>query len=292
LKSLNRKSVESLIKSGAMDAYGDRQAQLDAVEAMLGYARENQKAANSNQSSLFGAATLSRATIRLAEGVTTAKADRLAWEKELLGLYVSEHPWQQWEKLLTGAATSLAEALARPEGAAVTVGGVIVTVKNIQTKKNDTMAFVKLTDMTGSTEAIVFPSVYKLGSAMWAEDRPVIIMGKISSKDGVPKIIVDRAEVVNGQTIARIKQDFGPRTALGAAPLPAEKPVSLIVAKLEPSMVNQLKALLEKHPGPSPVELVYVEGGRSRRVRTSLSVAMNDALRQEIETVLGEGSVK
>jgi hypothetical protein len=97
---------------------------------------------------------------------------------------------------------------------------------------------------------------------------------------------------VNGQTIARIKQDFGPRTALGAAPLPAEKPVSLIVAKLEPSMVNQLKALLEKHPGPSPVELVYVEGGRSRRVRTSLSVAMNDALRQEIETVLGEGSVK
>ena len=66
LKSLNRKSVESLIKSGAMDAFGDRQAQLDAVEAMLAYARENQKAANSNQSSLFGGATLARATIRLA----------------------------------------------------------------------------------------------------------------------------------------------------------------------------------------------------------------------------------
>jgi len=82
-----------------MDAYGDRQAQLDAVEAMLGYARENQKAANSNQSSLFGSATLSRARFvwrRRYHG----KSDRLAWEKELLGLYVSEHPWQQWEKML------------------------------------------------------------------------------------------------------------------------------------------------------------------------------------------------
>jgi len=291
LKSLNRKSVESLIKSGAMDAYGDRQAQLDAVEAMLGYARENQKAANSNQSSLFGSATLSRATIRLAAGVTTAKSDRLAWEKELLGLYVSEHPWQQWEKMLAGVATSLVEALARPEGAPVTVGGVIVTVKNIQTKKNDTMAFVKLSDMTGSTEAIVFPSVYKLGSAMWAEDRPMIIMGKISSKDGVPKIIVDRAEVVNTQTAARIRQDFGPKLAANAAPTEI-KPVLLTVAKLEPSAVNRLKAILEKYPGPAPVELVYMEGGRARKVRTSLAVAMNDVLRAEIETVLGEGSVK
>jgi DNA polymerase-3 subunit alpha len=292
LKSLNRKSVESLIKSGAMDAYGDRQAQLDAVEAMLGYARENQKAANSNQSSLFGIATLARATIRLAEGVTTAKADRLAWEKELLGLYVSEHPWKQWSALFAGVTTSLSEALLKSEGAPVTVGGVIVTVKNIQTKKNDTMAFVKLADMTGSTEIIVFPSIYKLGSAMWAEDRLMVVSGKISSKDGMPKIIADRAEVVNVQTIARIKQDFGSRTAPGAPSPTEEKPVSLIVAKLEPAMVNQLKALLEKHPGASPVELVYMEGGRSRRVRTSLSVAMDNALQQEIESVLGEGSVK
>jgi hypothetical protein len=108
----------------------------------------------------------------------------------------------------------------------------------------------------------------------------------------MPKIIADRAEVVNVQTIARIKQDFGSRTAPGAPSPTEEKPVSLIVAKLEPAMVNQLKALLEKHPGASPVELVYMEGGRSRRVRTSLSVAMDNALQQEIESVLGEGSVK
>ncbi len=291
-KSVNRKSIESLVKTGAMDAFGDRQAMLDMVEPMLAFAREGQKAVNSNQSSLFGGEILSRGTIRLASGVTTAKADRLAWEKELLGLYVSEHPWQQWGALFAGVTTSLSEALLKSEGAPVTVGGVIVTVKNIQTKKNDTMAFVKLADMTGSTEIIVFPSIYKLGSAMWAEDRLMVVSGKISSKDGMPKIIADRAEVVNVQTIARIKQDFGPRTAPGAASVPEEKSVSLIVAKLEPAMVNQLKALLEKHPGASPVELVYMEGGRSRRVRTSLSVAMNDALRQEIESLLGEGSVK
>jgi DNA polymerase-3 subunit alpha len=274
-----------------MDAFGDRQAQLDAVEAMLAFARENQKAMSSNQSSLFGSVTLARATIRLAAGVITAKSDRLAWEKELLGLYVSEHPWQQWEKMLTGVATPLSEALARKEGAPVTVGGVIVTIKNIQTKNNDTMAFVKLTDMTGSIEAIVFPSVYKLGSAMWSEDRPVVIVGKISSKDGVPKIIVDRAEVVNTQTAARIRQDFGPKT--GAAASVDSKPVSLsVTAKMDPATVARLKAILEKYPGSIPVELVYMEGGRARKVRTSLSVAMSDALRVEIEAVLGAGSVK
>jgi len=291
LKSLNRKSVESLIKSGAMDAFGDRQAQLDAVEAMLAYARENQKAANSNQSSLFGPVTLARATIRLSAEVTTAKSDRLAWEKELLGLYVSEHPWQQWEKMLTGVATPLVEALTSPEGAPVTVGGVIMTVKNIQTKNNDTMAFVKLTDMTGSTEAIVFPSVYKLGSAMWVADRPVIVVGKISSKDGVPKVIVDRAEVVNMQTVPRIRHDFGPRVAPGA--LGEVGAVRLSVpGKMDSATVNRLKNILEKYPGPAPVELVYMEGGRSRKVRTSLAVEMNELLRAGIEAILGQGSVK
>jgi DNA polymerase-3 subunit alpha len=293
LKSVNRKSIESLVKTGAMDAFGDRQAMLDMVEPMLAFAHEGQKEAHSNQPSLFGGEILARGMIKLPAGVTTAKSDRLAWEKELLGLYVSEHPWQQWSALFSGVTVSLTEALTKSEGAPVNVGGVIVTVKNIQTKKNDTMAFVKLADMTGSTEVIVFPSVYKMGSAMWAEDKLVVVVGKISSKDGVPKIIAERAEVVNSQTADRIRRDFGPKNSSSVSvAAPEIKPVLLTVAKLEPASVNLLKAILEKYPGPSLVELIYMEGGRARKVRTSLSVQMNELLRAEIEAVLGQGSVK
>jgi DNA polymerase III subunit alpha len=324
LKSLNRKSVESLIKSGAMDAFGDRQAQLDSVEAMLSFARENQKAASSSQSSLFGASLISAATVRLPDGVVTAKSDRLAWEKELLGLYVSEHPWKQWDAALRGMIMPLAEALTRQEGAAVIVGGVIETVKNIQTKSNETMAFVKLTDTSGGTEVIVFPSVYKLGSAMWTADRPIVVEGKISMKDGVPKIIANRAEVVNSQTIQRIREDFQPRssqitnnnnqitkktqlsnsngtnqnadepraTPVSSAVERSRGPVSVKVPpKLAPTVVNQLKAVFEKYPGSAPIELVYLEGGRARKVRTNFCVEQCDLFRDEIRNILGEESV-
>jgi predicted secreted protein len=128
---------------------------------------------------------------------------------------------------------------------------------------------------------------------MWAEDKLVVVVGKISSKDGVPKIIAERAEVVNSQTADRIRRDFGPKNSSSVSvAAPEIKPVLLTVAKLEPASVNLLKAILEKYPGPSLVELIYMEGGRARKVRTSLSVQMNELLRAEIEAVLGQGSVK
>jgi DNA polymerase-3 subunit alpha len=331
LKSVNRKSIESLVKTGAMDAFGDRQAMLDMVEPMLAFAHEGQKQANSSQPSLFGGEILSRGMIKLPAGVTTAKADRLAWEKELLGLYVSEHPWKQWVPQVGENFTPLIAALSKEEGAEVVIGGVIVTVKNIQTKKNDTMSFVKMADATASVEVIVFPSVYKMASAMWAEDKLVAVVGKISAKDGVPKIIADRAEIVNEQTVARIKNDF--RTGMGRAddrfgegrrwprkekkavesatpapkapaaenkanPLPPARPIpvpSVIVkvsSSVDPAAMNGLRALFEKNPGNAPVELMYVESGRVRRVRTAFAVASSDILKQEIEKILGEGSVK
>lgn len=323
LKSLNRKSVESLIKAGAMDAYGDRQALLNAIESMLSFARENQKAASSNQPSLFGGEILARGTVKIEAGVVTEKSDRLAWEKELLGLYVSEHPWKQWAATLIGTTEPLVQALAKPEGAVVIVGGIIASAKNILTKKNDTMSFVKLVDTSASTEVIVFPSIYKLGSAMWAEDKLVAVMGKISSKDGMPKIIAERAEIVNAQTVARIRQDFRPgmtlpsdsyresrwpkkekkQDAAPAAPAPvvreptapaapAIKPVSLTVSSsITPATVNALREVFEKHPGEVPVDLIYAESGRVRKVRTSFTVAPSEVLKSEIEAILGARSV-
>jgi DNA polymerase-3 subunit alpha len=299
LKSLNRKSVESLIKAGAMDSYGDRQAMLNAIEPMLAFARENQKEARSNQSSLFGGDVLSRGMIKLDPGVRAEKSDRLAWEKELLGLYVSEHPWKRWAAVLSGVTRPLAAALALPEGTEVVVGGVITTVKNIQTKKNDTMAFVKIVDELSGTEVIVFPSVYKLGAALWTADRAVVVSGKISSKDGSPKIIANSAETVNEQTVSRIVRDFSPRGAapveLPAAPAEASGPPALTLvlsSPLSPQTVSALREIFQKYPGDSPVDLSYREGVRVRRVRTSFLVGLNEQLAGEVDAILGTGSAK
>jgi DNA polymerase-3 subunit alpha len=309
-KSLNRKSLESLIKSGALDAFGDRQAMLEVIEPMLAFSREHAKAAASEQSSLFGGAVLARASIRIPGNVMTAKSDRLAWEKELLGLYVSEHPWKQWDALMRGIFAPIASVQALPDGAPVTIGGVISTVKTIQTKTNETMAFCKVEDQSGSTEVIVFPSVFRLGASVWVADRPVAVQGKISTKDGSAKILVNRAEVVSMQTLARIKQDFAPAGAVAGdygariAALTGSqdtkykiqdtsaKAVRISVpSSLSPLIVQSLRGIFEKYPGTAPVELVCKEGERLRRIRTSYAVGWNDALRGEIEGLLGQNSV-
>jgi DNA polymerase-3 subunit alpha len=285
-KSVNRKALESLIKSGAMDAWGDRQAMLTEVEQMLAFARENRMASASSQVSLFGGAALPAATVRLPENVTTDKNDRLAWEKELLGLYVSEHPWKQWETVLAGAVDPISEALKLPEGALAVVGGVVATAKKILTKKNETMLFVKLEDARGATEVIVFPSVYKMSPQLWEPDRPIVVEGKISQKDGVPKIIANRGEVVMNQTVNRIRQDFGRVRAAGAPPAPGK----IISVKIPPALsrdtVAKLRAVFDKHKGDTAVELVYAENGRERRVRTRYAVAPGEEFDRELAAAL------
>jgi len=296
-KALNRKSLESLVKSGALDAFGDRQAMLDTIEAMLEFAREHQKAVASSQSSLFGSGgVLAAATVRLPPGVRASRADLLAWEKELLGLYVSEHPWKQWEAMVRGVSVPVSAALQAPEGGAVTVGGVITSVKTIQTKSNETMAFCRVEDPTGAIEAVVFPSVYRMATGLWASDRPVIIDGKISSKDGVPKLLVNRAETVSHVTVPRIRVDFAP-VGVGGPAARAEAgspsvPVSISVPPtLSPTLVAELRTVFERFPGAAPVELVTKESGRLRRIRTSYAVTMNEALRAELTRLLGASAL-
>jgi DNA polymerase III subunit alpha len=284
-KSVNHKSLESLIKSGAMDAIGEREALLEAIPQMLIFARENQKAAASSQSSLFGGLALKAATIRLLPTMTPNKADRLAWEKELLGLYVSEHPWKQWETIFAGVTTRIVSSLELAEGTLAIVGGVISTAKKILTKKNETMLFVKLEDTSGSVEIIVFPSVYKMAPQLWDPDRPIVVEGKVSSKDGVPKIIAGRAEVVMSQTVARIKEDFGRMRQIQGAAIPSapSKIFSLqIPATLSRETVASLRLAFAKHPGDAVVELIYLENGRTRKVRTSYAVSLSDELNKEI----------
>ncbi len=173
-KAFNKKALESLIKAGAMDRFGERAQLLANMDRVLLYNKAAQREREQNQASLFSLAPADAgaAALSLKPCPPARMAERLAWEKELLGLYVSSHPFAEYARRL-GAFLVPCSGLAKvPDGQFVKVGGVVASVKEILTKKGDTMAFLTVQDLRGSVEAIAFPRT-------WAEYKGVDLMDKV-----------------------------------------------------------------------------------------------------------------
>lgn len=190
-KDLNKKSLESLIKCGAMDELQDRSLMLENVEELLRYGRDLQRASANNQASLFGGG-FSIKLLTLKEGGKSSKKEKLAWEKELLGLYVSEHPLEElkdrFEKL-----TPIKSLVAASEGQMVKLGGIIASIHKIVTKTGKPMIFSKIEDLTDRIEVVVFPDMLEKNPTLWQEDNIVLVEGRLNRRDGVPKLICNNA---------------------------------------------------------------------------------------------------
>lgn len=193
-KDLNKKSLESLIKCGALDELGDRTIMLENVEEILRYGRDLQKSGASNQASLFGG-EFSVKPLTLKEGRKSSKKEKLAWEKELLGLYVSEHPLESikdsFEKL-----TPIKSVFALAEGKMVKLGGIIASIHKIVTKTGKPMIFSKIEDLTDRIEVVVFPDMLEKNPALWQEDNIIFVEGRLNRRDGVPKLICNNAQLL------------------------------------------------------------------------------------------------
>ncbi|MBI2640590.1 MAG: DNA polymerase III subunit alpha, partial [Candidatus Sungbacteria bacterium] len=198
-KDFNKKSLESLIKCGALDTLGERNQLLMSLDIILDYNRESQKAKSGGQPSLFSTTPEIHITsLRLREAEATGKRERLQWEKELLGLYVTEHPIQEYlEKLASNKVLPLKNLSLDLRNQMVSVGGMVGGVQKIITKSGEPMLFVKLEDLTARTEVLVFPKVLARNPTLWQEDKVLMIRGRLSDKDGQPKILCEEAvEVV------------------------------------------------------------------------------------------------
>ncbi|RJQ37776.1 DNA polymerase III subunit alpha [Candidatus Parcubacteria bacterium] len=198
-KDLNKKSLESLIKCGALDELGERGLLLANLDRVLEYAREIQKAAAMGQSSLFGGAEAGPAAmLSLDAAEPAAKRDRLTWEKELLGLYLSEHPLDDYRDRLAKKVTAACAALGgQPRDTLVTVGGLVSGAKRITTKAGAAMLFVQLEDHTGKTEVLVFPRLLEKSAAMWQVDKVLLVRGRVSRDRDEPKILADAVTEVS-----------------------------------------------------------------------------------------------
>lgn len=192
-KSLNRKSLESLIKSGALDsiAGASRSHLLAHIESLLDFHRET--AEIGAQDSLFGALSLATPTLSLPKDTSeTMLTDKLAWEKELLGIYVSGHPLDAHADKTAKALYTIAKIREDSiSGISIIIPVLVTDVRTILTKKGDKMAFVQFRDKTGSVEGVLFPKLFKSQGEHLVDGACVLIKASVSKRNGELSLAVD-----------------------------------------------------------------------------------------------------
>lgn len=198
-KNLNKKSLESLIKCGALDEFADRTAMYGNIDRLLEYNKEKAKAGN-NQDSLFGGIA-GADDVRLDPVAPITLHEKLLWEKELLGLYISGHPLDKYKETLAKRPINVASIKAHVQKSiaeekkvsekTISLACIIEEARVIKTKKGEDMAFLKIADLTGSMEAVSFPKTYVRWKNIIVPDKLVGIKGKISDRNGEASILID-----------------------------------------------------------------------------------------------------
>ncbi len=189
-KNLNRKSLESLIKCGALDSLNpSRGTLLENIETLLSYHRE--ATASAPQDSLFGA-VMALPELVLPAGKPISLLDTLAWEKELLGIYVSGHPLDAHEAVLKKAHFTIAKIKTEPQSGMLLILPVLVSaVRSVLTKSGEKMAFITVEDTTDSIEAVIFPKLLKEHAAIIAPGMCLLVKGKVSVRNGEPSLAIE-----------------------------------------------------------------------------------------------------
>ena len=196
-KDMNKKSLESLIKCGALDSFGERNMLLFNMESLLTHARNKQKNASNGQMSLFGrSAVVELPPIKLAYAEPAGRGEKLMWEKELLGLFASEHPLNQYQSQLALEKVTAIKDVSPRTSQALKIGGMITRTQKIITKTGRPMVFSWLEDLTAKIEVVVFPNILEQYPEAFKENNVVILNGKINDRDGTLKFLCDSVKPI------------------------------------------------------------------------------------------------
>jgi len=196
-KDLNKKSMEALIKAGAFDAFNERNQLLQNLEKLLEIARENQKNKANGQIGLFAAApAMAKIEIKLDAATPAPVLEKLTWEKELLGLYVSSHPLNGFKKLFETKTVAFSRIDKSMVNKKIILGGLISSVKKIITKTGKPMLFMKLEDLTGKGEVVIFPNLLEAKPEVLQENKIVFVAGRVDDRNGEIKIVADDVQEI------------------------------------------------------------------------------------------------
>jgi len=276
---LNKRTVESLIKAGAFDSMGHpRKGLLSVFEQIIDRTMARRRKEAEGQFELF--ATLDAPTGGFDDArvpipdVEFDKRQRLAFEKEMLGLYVSDHPLMGAEaSLRRRTECTIAELEEVPDGSVRVIGGIVTSLARKWTRKGDLMAVFVLEDLQASIEVMVFPKTMQAYGHLLEEDAVVVVKGRIDARDDSPKVVATEIE------------RFEPVTD-GAPPVR----ISMSPAALSERTLTELKHLLGEHPGESQV-FIHLGDRQVLRLPDEFCVAHTTGLVAELRVLLGADAV-
>lgn len=194
LRRVGKRALECLIQVGALDDFGERPALLEVMDSIIAISSSTFQARDAGQMSMFGGDSGLEESIELPD--TPAKISRRAqldWEKELIGLYVSDHPLSTVIDTLKQNVSYFSQELGEANHhERVTVAGIVTHIRHHQTKNGNPMAFVTIEDIQGSIDLVIFPSVWKKTAELIQFDEIIKVTGKVDSQRGEPKVLVNR----------------------------------------------------------------------------------------------------
>ncbi|MFH0912273.1 MAG: DNA polymerase III subunit alpha [Patescibacteria group bacterium] len=304
-EAINKKVLESLARVGALDDFGDRKELLNNVDNMVDFVANFHRHRDSNQIGIFGEMTTEAPTFQLKASEQSTERERLAWEKELLGTYVSKHPLKEMMPKLAGKVREIARINNSFDNKKIKVGGIVTSMQKTITRNREPMAFMRLEDLSGSLEVIVFPNLMNNYGHLLTTDKILLIEGKVNVKDraieeGDEMIVKSEAKIV-ADSIVEITDEY-------LAQMPS---LSTESSQIEPSRatvsrwyfsennllikvpigfngdkLKSLKTVLERHPGEISVELEVFTNGRQQRLKTTTRTARTPELEKELMSVL------
>jgi DNA polymerase-3 subunit alpha len=320
----NRKALESLVKAGAFDRFAPnengRSLLLHNMDTILAYASRIHKEANSGQADLFGGlddTTEYKAQLALEPATVNYNSrEQLLWERELLGLYLSQHPLDLYTAFLDEQTLPLNQLKSEHDGKSVTVGGVITDMREILTKKGDKMAFVKVEDKYGEAEVILFPSTYQQTIGVWERDRVVLIRGKVNTRDrdgnktDEIKIMVDDAREVTHEQAGAYqatgrKKKVPKAVKKKAVPMkgPGAKAANEITTAPErvyirlsdagdSNILLALKQTIDEHQGLTDVILVLGPDTSKQAIKLPAGMSSTEPALAKLQALVGHENVK
>ncbi len=313
IRVVNRKAIESLIKSGAFDQFVDRSQLLHNIDVVMAYAQRIQKERNDGQTDLFGnslddSQALAPRLVLDTDVVAYTLREQLQWERDLLGIYLSQHPLQTYETYLKHKTTSIDAITTKLAGRTVTVGGAISEVREITTKNGQKMAFVKLADMNSEIELLLFPKSYDSTSGIWERDRIVLVKGQVSTRgrDGTdgnePKIMVAEAKEVTPDEIGNVQNEENAlpasvtsQTIFASLPNATELNQRLYIrlqSSEDQNILMSLKQTIDQHQGDTEVVLVLGSNEQKQAIKLPLGINRSDEVLSQLETLVGKTNVK
>ncbi len=303
-KLINKKTLESLIKSGALDSFGGREQLLENLDLILSFSSRIQKENKSGQADLFNmfnnvddnnGAKLELKPINREVNLKQI----LMWEKELLGLYLSEHPLMSYRAILSEKASPINSIDKSKQDRTVTIGGIITDFKEITTKNGKRMAFASMEDMDDSIELVLFPKTYSETVGLWQKDRVMIVKGKASFESDTKKMLVDDArEVTYEQAKAFLPSTRRSKSAVVNNPLkvvvenPLNRRVFIRLAdSSDTAKLVKIKQTIDGNSGTSEVVLVLGDESNKQAIRIPYGFNYSNETEDELSGIVGQENI-